>query len=94
VEYIVSPNAFYQKIRDEDRETLRHMFETNVLYLPSEFPPEKLFFEKLNNSETYRESFKDEFDVQDEMIQFIVNQLASMDNHQQRTYSESNCFYF
>ena len=81
LENTIAPNQFYQKIDDEDREVLRSMYETNTLYLPSELPPEKLFLEKLNTLQSYKDKFKDEYNVQDDTLEYIFEQLAQLDNH-------------
>lgn len=81
LERTIRPAKFYQKINEEDRETLRSMYEMNTQYLPSELAPEKLFLEILNTSQLYKDKFKDEYNIQDGTISYIVEQLSELDNH-------------
>jgi len=78
---IIKHNKFYQKMDIITRETLKQMYQTNTLYLPSDKPPEQLFFETLQGDQNYQDKMKIDYNIDDDKISYIINELSKLDNH-------------
>jgi len=83
----IRSDRFFQKIEDDNREKLKAMYSTNTLYLPSELPPETLFYNYLQNEEPFRKLFTENYNLNSQEFKDICDRLKDITNHH-RYYQE------